>query len=246
MTFRLCCITTLGFCGIAALVGGCGFSDYEAKMVSEQERIHRIDLENKYLEDPIEWPAKKESDKKETSKKETDKKDGDKNHLDVFLRPPRGIERKPLQQQRGTLYEFPRSKNDTGPILGIWIGTAANQADFAKDVAKQFPAVGAVPPAVHVVRSVPGRDKPLEFDLVTFDDATSTFLRCMYKKGESQVAVVFHLEKMNKLVVFSEDEKGDTDLTTKLRLSLETLAVDQDAGKSRAAFNRYHSKSRGR
>jgi hypothetical protein len=247
LAFRNGHTRTFGLVGFTLLFHGCGFADYEAKMASEQARIQRIDLENKYLEDPLEWPAKKESDKKETARKETDKKDPDKNYVDVFLRPPRGIDRKPLQQQRGMLYEYPRSKNDSGPILGIWIGTAVNQADFVKDVGKLFPpAVGALPAPMHVDRTVPGRTVPLAFDLQSFDDANSTYLRCIYNKGEAKVAVIFHLEKTNKLVVFPDDEKNDTDLTTKIRLCLETLGVDQEAAKLRGAFNRCHSKARGK
>jgi hypothetical protein len=243
LAYRPVCKTTFGLFGLALLLNGCGFAEYEAKMVSEQARIHRIDLENKYLEDPIEWPAKKEADKKETDKKETDKKEVDKNYVDVFLRPPRGIDRKPLQQQRGMLHEFPRSKDGKDPIIAIWIGTAVNQPEFANDVEKLFGRKNL--PSNHVVRQVPGRDKPLEFDLVMFDDANSTYLLCMYKRGDAQAAVVFHLaEKMSKLVVFSDDERGDNELTTKLRLSLESLGVDQEAGKLRATFNRYHPKSR--
>jgi hypothetical protein len=235
--------TTFGILGFAVLASGCGLGAYEAKMASEQARIHRIDLENKYLEDPIEWPARKEADKKETDRKDVEKKDVDKNYADVFFRPPRGIDRKPQQQQRGTLYEFRRSKDNSGPIQVVWIGAAVDQKDFAKDVAKLFLAVSAAT-TNHIEVRPPGRNEPLAFDLTTFDDANSTYLRCICKKGDAQVAVVFQLEKTNKLAVYSKGEKSDSELVAKIELSLELLGVDQEAAKLRAAFNRYHTKAR--
>src|SRR6266446_5945646 len=116
----------LGTLGLTAWVSGCGLSEYEANMASEQARVHRIEEENKYLDDPIEWPAKKE----------TDKKDSEKPYVEVFFRPPRGIKRTPNQQQHGPLYVFTRTSDNTGAIQEIWIGTAVNQADFARDVTK--------------------------------------------------------------------------------------------------------------
>ncbi|HEY1860692.1 MAG TPA: hypothetical protein VGG61_10080 [Gemmataceae bacterium] len=237
---------TLGILVGTALVSGCGLAEYEANMASEQARIHRIDLENKYLEDPIEWPAKKESDKKDGDKKDGDKKDVDKNWADVFFRPPRGIDRKPQQQQRGMLYEYRRSKDNNGPILEILIGTGVDQKDFSNDVRKLFPPSVSAITTRRETRTVPGRNEPLAFELTTFDDANSTYLKCIYKKGDAQVAVVYHLEKTGKLVVFSDDEKSESELANKIRLSLESLGVDQEASRLRVAFNKYHQKARSR
>jgi hypothetical protein len=212
-------------------------------MEKEQARIRRIDLENKYLDDPIDWPAKKESDKKGTEKKD-DKKDVDKNYAEVFFRPPRGIDRKPQQQQRGMLYEFRRAKDIPGPIQEIWIGTGVEQKDFAKDVGKLFPPAVSAATTNHVEVRPPGRNESLAFDVTSYDDANSTYLRCIYKKGDEQVALIFHLDKVGKLPIFSKDEKSDSELVTKIELSLESLGLSQDAARLRSAFLKYHPKSR--
>jgi hypothetical protein len=234
--FRLKRYVTLGTLGLAAWVSGCGLSEYEANMASEQARVHRLEEENKYLDDPIEWPAKKDSDKKETGRKETSKKDSEKPYVDVFFRPPRGIKRTPNQQQHGPLYVFPRSSDNTGAIQEIWIGAAVNQADFARDVTKLFvPAGGSVTKPTHSDKQPPGRKEPLSLDTSTYEDAGSTYSINIYKKGNIDVAVVYHIDKTKS-----------SETTAKVEMSLESLAIDADAAQQRRLFNTYHQKGRGK
>jgi hypothetical protein len=225
-------IGIVGTLGLAVFLSGCGLSEYEANMASEQARVHRIDEENKYLDDPVEWPAKKESDKKETGKK-----DPDKNYVDVFFRPPRGISRKPNTRQHGTLYVFPRSGDNSGNILEIEIGTAVDQEGFANDVVKLFVPAEKLkekekdlmkPP---LERQVPGRKEPLSFATATFEDTTIY----IYKKGNMQVAVVYRLDKTK-----------NSETTTKVQMSLESLAIGADAAQENRKFRQYHSKAPGK
>jgi hypothetical protein len=213
--------------GLAAFLTGCGLSDYEANMASEQARVHRLDEENKYLDDPVEWPARKEGDKKDTGKKDVDK-----NYVEVFFRPPRGISRKPNAKQHGTLYVFPRS--DNGSLLEIEIGTAVTTGDFGNDVRRLFVPAGKEAPWNDTEKSVPGRIEPLAFRTTTFDEAGATYSINIYKKGNMQVAVVYHLDKGKS-----------SDTTTKMELSLESLAIDAEAAQERRRFGLYHTKAPG-
>src|SRR5262245_16166442 len=92
---------------VIALACGCGLSEYEGLMASEQARVRRIDEENKLLDDPIEWPAMKE---------------GEKGWVDIFFRPPKGINGK-NPKQLGPMWTYSRSGN-SGSILEVWVGAA--------------------------------------------------------------------------------------------------------------------------
>jgi hypothetical protein len=196
-------------------------------MATAQARARRFDEENKILEDPIKWPEKKENEK---------------NYVEVFYRPPRGISQTPSQNKNGPLYVFSRSGN-AGPIQEIWVG-ASTQAKFAEEVAKLCPPAVGKPVSGHASVTPPGRAETLNFDFTAFDDAGSTFVICIYKKEDAQAAIVFHLEKTKDSILFPQDRTKATELSTKMEMSLDSLAVDADAAKMRRAFSTRTQKPR--
>jgi hypothetical protein len=206
---------------------GCGLSEYEELMATAQARVRRFEEENKNLEDPIKWP---------------ERKDNEKNYVDVFFRPPRGISLEPNPNKNGSLYVFPRTSS-AGPIQEIWVG-ASTQAKFAEEVGKLCPPAVGTPITSHASVQPPYREEALSFDITTFDDAASTYVICIYKKVNVQVAVVFHLEKTKGVVLFPQGEAKGNELITKMQLSLESLGADADALKLRRAFGARTQKAR--
>jgi hypothetical protein len=218
MRFRRhrCIRTAIATLPVIALTCGCGLSEYEGLMASEQARVRRIDEENKLLGDPIEWPEKKE---------------GEKGWVDVFFRPPKGISAK-KPKQHGPLWVYARSE-DTGSILEVWVGAAVNQSDFVKDVFKLFRTdVEKVSKSTNE-KSPPGRKEPLVFEARNFDDNNSAYSINVYRKGSIQAVVIFKM-----------DRKG-SDATAR-DMSLESLAVEMDAVDARKVYNRHNLKARGK
>jgi hypothetical protein len=195
---------------VIAVACGCGLSEYEGLMASEQARVRRIDEEDKLLDYPIEWPEKKE---------------GEKGWVDVFFRPPKGISTK-KPKQHGPVWVYSRSGN-TGSILEVWVGAAVNQSDFVKDVFKLFPTdVEKVSKSTNE-RSPPGRKEPLVFETRSFEDGNSAYSINVYRKGSIQAVVVFKM-----------DRKGSD--TAARDMSLESLAVEMEAADARKTYNSSH------
>jgi hypothetical protein len=201
---------------VIALLCGCGLSEYEGLMASEQTRVRRMDEENNLLDDPIEWPAKKE---------------GDKGWVDVFFRPPKGISAK-SPKQHGPLWIYSRSGN-TGTVQEVWVGAAVNQSDFAKEAFKLFATEIEKLPKTTNERNPPGRKEPLIFETRNHEDGASSYSINVYRKGSMQAVVIFHMEKKG----------GDAAARD---MSLESLAVEMDAAEARKAFNAHNLKTRGK
>jgi hypothetical protein len=91
------------------LAGGCGLGDYEAEIRKEQARLEFIDRENDNLGEPLERPLKSEKDKIPVAG-------------DVFLRPPKGINKKPSDKPPigGVLYDYSRHKGGIKHIYLAW------------------------------------------------------------------------------------------------------------------------------
>jgi hypothetical protein len=91
------------------LAGGCGLGDYEAEVRKEQARLEFIDRENDNLGEPLERPLKSEKEKTPVPG-------------DVFLRPPKGINKKPSDKPPigGLLYDYSRHKGSIKHVYLAW------------------------------------------------------------------------------------------------------------------------------
>lgn len=104
---------------------GCGLSDYEARMRAEEDRLRYIDEEDRLLADPVEVPPGAE---------------GEAPPVDVFFRPPKGIQRSPETNPNfAPLIRF-RSSNTTVPFSEVYLNVSGKSlADFRSDVLRVFP-----------------------------------------------------------------------------------------------------------
>jgi hypothetical protein len=217
------------------VLSGCGLSDYEAKMVSEQKRVQRFDDEAEFLDEPVEIPVKKEAGS--TGQPST--------QVDVFFRPPCGISSKPETTTRGELYRYlhpasqpvfgPRAKIDPKRALkdlvsevdlGVSIGGEGN--DFFKKVQQAYGL--QKPTFVPETKQPPGHNR-LEFQKTTFTDtSTPPLVYSIYlcSLQNVHIAMVF-LVPQDKA---SNPDSGKT-VEKMIDLSLQSLAVGQEATEKR-------------
>ena len=98
---------------LALAPAGCGLTDYENKMQVAEDRLKRFDDENKLLGDPLVLPA------------------GDAPPLaDVFVRPPKGVEKNPTDPKEAPLH-YP-AKNAVCTDLYLWIGAKDDDKESLK------------------------------------------------------------------------------------------------------------------
>src|SRR5438876_4907175 len=118
---------------LLVLVAGCGLAEYEAKMAEEQERLRYVDEENKWLEGPLRWPEKRETDKDGKGVPPSE----------IFLRPPRGIALAPDERPiGGLLYRYRGSANPE--VSEMFVAVSKEPAPtFAQDVLHSLNAAGA-------------------------------------------------------------------------------------------------------
>jgi hypothetical protein len=151
---------------------------------------------------------------------EKDKDGHDEAVANVFLRPPKGIGSKPNPQRRNNLmWQYP-ARSGSGEFLFVELAFASDDKDFAKKVVNTYQATEQFPAVVH--------DPPLPFESWEFNDAQYGY-SINVSRGTRQVAIVY---------IFA---KGRGDGVRKaIDWSLQSLAVDQQAG---AARQRYNQKS---
>jgi hypothetical protein len=214
------------------LATGCGLSEYEARMSSEQARVHRIDEENRLLDDPIELPPPKDPPpaKQSPGGKEKEKeKEPDKNpRPEYFLRLPKGLSRTPSEKQQlygNFLYVFPRVTK-TG-FQEVYFGFGKDsKPDFIRDVTKLFPSSGTL--SIVKTEARPLGREPYTFDTVTIEDQqNSTLVIHACQRNGINVAVVYRM-----------DRAKTEEMKRAMMLSLETLGVGGEVNALRKDFNR--------
>jgi hypothetical protein len=223
---------------IAVLVcGGCGLSDYERRMSSEQERVQRFDLENKILGDPV--PAPQKYDDKEKTWHPV---------LELFFRVPRGI--RPTHEEKPVLPEgwvrYPRSSGDS-LFSEIYVGATTDvNKDFGREAEKLCGAATPVENWKKVSRpqrynaSGAGDGQTMDFDARTLADDKSTWSIYILKRSGGQVGIIFRGDKGDKrgppglspheVALFRRLETAGQSDQEKVSLwSLDALAVFEDA-----------------
>jgi hypothetical protein len=208
--------------GVSALfLAGCGTGHYQAMMAEEQERIQRIDEEDKLLDNPLKLPGKKSDDKSPARPV-------------VFFRPPKGFgsnaEVHPQSSTDLVLYRYPAPAKSGSPFLDISFAAESLEPDkFWTELLKAFPGAKR-DSTIRVEKPSPGRDK-----LVLEELQHEHYLIYVYPALKPQLAVVFHIDPA----------KRDDPPTRKLMdISLGSLAVGQEAARFQRAVEQRKKHSR--
>jgi hypothetical protein len=184
----------------------CGLSDYEAQMQKTQERLERFQDERTYLDAPVSIPTEK------------DKDDHDVPLANVFFRPPKGINSKPVPQPRlGLMWRYEAGKRSEFEVVEM--AFADSDSEFAQKVVNSYGALSR--------DSTTERQQPLPFDSWEFKNSDYGYSINIYKGGAKQIAVVY---------IFKRDRRDK--LRKAIDLSLESLTE-----KVSAARQRYNQKS---
>ncbi len=185
-------------------LGGCGLSDYEAQMRETQARLQELDHTNKLLDEPLVVRG-----------------------ADVFLRPPRGIQKSPEGEPRdGLLYHYPTRGSGAGPFLFVEVAVAeAKRPDFAAEVLRHYPAAGQVLAFKPGTLRPADHRTPAKFDTHEFDGDEATYSVNVYKGEKAQVAVAYAIAKGQRAAA---DEA--------LNRSLDSLAFGADADRQRQEY----------
>jgi hypothetical protein len=173
---------------------GCGLSEYEQRMASEQTRLAAIDQENKILGDQIDLPPRRPTPATQPPPPPLP---------ELFMRVPKAISSKADEEAftGGVLYRFSKlaspketAQKDTG-LLEIYlaVGLEKKGEEFRKEVLQRFGTTQALRPDT---RQPVGRS-PLTFEACSFLDARlpqSSYSVYLYPAGSNEVAIVFRAE----------------------------------------------------
>jgi len=137
--------------------------------------------------------------------------------VNVFFRPPKGISSKPEPSQ-GLLWRYSLAPKSGGDFTRVEMAFATDDKEFAQNVLNKYQAEENF--------QAPQRDPPLAFSTWEFNDPENGYSINITKGGRTQVAIVY---------VFG---KGRHDaLRTAMDLSLQSLAVDQQAPTARQKYS---------
>jgi hypothetical protein len=195
--------------GLLVLTAGCGLSDYENRMDSEQARIKKFDEDNKNLEDAAELPS----------------------DAHVFFRPPAGMKKTFEKDLVDNLLRVlpPQSKGEIFQEVDL-----AWSTDPKEDLeAKVWNALKVSPQklAQEKVGEKSGH-KGRIFDKAAYTAGDSAYYVYFYKEGSYRVVVIFKFGYKE-----GETDPGKVQTARSLiDLSLSTLAVGQLAVKRKNAF----------
>ncbi len=197
---------------------GCGVADYEKKMQDAEVRVQRFDEENRLLGEPLFLPA------------HTDKEEGA--PIDVFLRPPKGVETKDKTQPGELEYHYPAT---SGVCTDLYLSFGAK--DDGRDKLEKAIAdrLGAAAPNWQPVEVRPPFGRPaVAFDAVEFADpraaanAPADYIAYVHQTpGLPAVGVVFRFLQSNRAAA-----------DPAVKMSLETFAEQPDSYKARAAYGK--------
>lgn len=191
--------------GLLLFAGGCGVSDYEARMGQEQSRVEYFDRETLFLEALVKWPEKKDE-------KKDDKTAPGLAPNEIYFRPPKGIATTPLPAG-GNLYRLPAVGATPGLFQEVFLLVVKGKGRdaFRAEVMKDMAAFGAGGTMTEKSLTPPGRNQ-MRFE--HYRNETANLNLFLYQDGDYQAAVGFRALK--------------PDLAT-MDLSLGTLALGQNA-----------------
>jgi hypothetical protein len=199
----------LGVALLLLAVPACGLSDYEALMRETQEREEQFRLEQKYLGPPVKIPEIEKDDKKVQAAK-------------VFFRPPKGIDTK--AQSSGMMWRY-SAKKGASDFIAVDMAFAEDNKDFAQSVRSNYQGGDS---ATGTVRQItpPGQKTPMAFDVWQFNSGETAYSVNVLKVNSKPVAIVY---------LYNKAKAGS--VSKVIELSLQSLGVEQSAGRARERFN---------
>ena len=197
---------------------GCGIADYEKKMQDAEVRVERFDEENKLLGEPLVLPA------------HTDKEEGA--PIDVFLRPPKGVETKDKTQPGELAYHYPATSGVCTDLFLTFGAKDEGRDKLEKEIADRL---GAAAPNWQPFEVRPPFGRPaVAFDAVEFADprapanAPTVYIGYVHQTpGLPAVGVVYRVLQSNRAAA-----------EPAVKMSLETFAEQPDSSKARAAYGK--------
>jgi hypothetical protein len=166
---------------LLAALGGCGLSDYEARMREAQARLKRFDEENKLLGEPLQVPTRTDEKTKAVVPV-----------ADAFVRPPRGIMSMPEKEPRsGLLYRYPPAQGGAAPFTQVEVAYGTGQKDFVNEVLDRFGNTNEKPKK-RQIRSAAGEQTRTILSL-EFDDGPTGYSINIFLDEKTPLAVVFWL-----------------------------------------------------
>jgi hypothetical protein len=204
-----------------ALLGGCGLTEYEAKIELEQKRLEYVDAEASFLEGPVNFPEPGKDAPKDAVKSR-----------DVFLRPPKGVGTKvaatPVKASP-LLHEYPAARQNNA-VRRVWVAVnrTMKEEDFKKQVLSTFGASGGFK-ATNAVNEA-GRFTR-KYDTLRQDNSaqqTTTEFN-FYKDKSFNAAVVFE-------VALADGGNPNSAASQAIRYSLASLRLGREAAGELSAF----------
>jgi hypothetical protein len=156
---------------LALLCSGCGLAQYEASMSAQQERLDRLEKEDRELGEPLQMPELKEG------------------WTDVYLRPPKGISPEVLNQTFGELRCYTRTS--AGPIQNVYIDFLARRADREAHALKELSGTRNVLRTIRYTTQPMGKASPLEMLIRETSDGQYHCFVCTDSRGT--VTIVYQL-----------------------------------------------------
>jgi hypothetical protein len=208
------------------LLAGCGLSDYQDRMFKSQKYVENKDLEDQMLGTPLVPPPKISDEGKRT----------DQPLVDLYIRPPRGINSQYESNQFSDIMcRYPVAQGGPAqalncPLLAMYVAvsTTMDRDQFWQEVQTPFMPVDLS--GITKVSKTPFDGPALEFetDSRTVEErgSSKTFFIYVYRKDmpDGKVARV--------AIIFCANENTGTQKTTQdaIDMSLKTLSVGGRAG----------------
>src|SRR5262245_11333626 len=203
--------------GLALAAAGCGLGDYETKMLAEQTRMERFDRDNKLLGQPL-TPPSKWSEVQPAAP-------------NLFLRPPQGVQPTPGTGEpwHGLLYYYPGDGKSTTVVDRMYLAWAAGREDVGEDVRRIYLSVDV--PSQQFTSVPPPGVQPQNLRQWRLK---GQFASLLYVDGQKKLAIIYQVKSSYV------DSQGNVTKAAMdaIGASLNTLALDADAAKLRAEFNR--------
>jgi hypothetical protein len=156
---------------LALGVSGCGLSDYESKMLEQQQRVQRWDAENKLLGKPldIKYPEKDAAPA-------------------VFLRAPKEIGTQAPEELRDGWRAVYLRQGNTGLFKSVCVNVYL-RADLENDLLRVFPHPAQVPATNRSTQS------GVALRQWSWEEGTSAYVVLLYPATKPTTAVVYEYER---------------------------------------------------
>jgi hypothetical protein len=213
----------------AACLAGCGYDEYEAKMLKEQERLKKIDEEELYLGEPAKIIVRGEQ--------------AGSPPLEAFFRLPRGVEPRTDNGFLGeVMVRYPRVPTQYGyrsakatkepePLFQeVFIGVMppGDFKEFSDKILLPFQSMQRSE-VTRVTKSPPGRQR-LEFQTITFNDgqpSPTKYHVYILQAPQGRAAIAYRVPY---------DKQNSPEVQKAIDVSLPTLAFGAEAAALKQKF----------